>query len=211
MVNPSNPLLPRLTIVVGDTDVTVGVRNGPGVRVSGVVGLGANSPRPGNLRVTLTGDSPWNYTETVVNGAGEFEFLSIPPGNYSVRTIPGSSLEISNIAVADREIRGLVVPAFVELSGKVTIDDGTTLPAFPTALMVEFKRTNGASIATAAGRDGSLRLPVWEGEYGVATGALPPGYGLKSLSYGSIDLLTNPLRLDGTMALSEIRLVLLRK
>lgn len=211
MVAPSHPLLPGLPIKVENNDVSIGVSSGPGVKVNGVVGLGPHSPRPANLRVTLTGDTPWNYMEASVNSAGEFEFPSVTAGNYSVRTIPGQSAEISNLVVANREIPGLLLPALVELSGKVTIDDGTTLPPFPTALMIEAKSSTGAPVATAAGRDGVLRLPMLEGEYRFSTGALPAGYVLKSFLYGSTDLLASPVRLDGTLALSEIRVVLVRK
>jgi hypothetical protein len=48
----------------------------------------------------------------------------------NLQALPGQSAEISNLVVANREIPGLLLPALVELSGKVTIDDGTTLPRF---------------------------------------------------------------------------------
>jgi hypothetical protein len=100
----------------------------------------------------------------------------LPQTITQLQALPGQSAEISNLVVANREIPGLLLPALVELSGKVTIDDGTTLPPFPTALMIEAKSSTGAPVATAAGRDGVLRLPMLEGEYRFSTGALPAGY-----------------------------------
>ncbi len=200
--------LPSLPISVGDSDVAVGLPSGPGVKVSGVVGLGTNSPRPANLHVILTGSGPWAQTEAAINQAGEFEFPSIPAGLYAVRTIPGSPFEISKLTVADRDIRGFAIPALVELSGRATFDDGSPLPVLPTALMLEARPASGASFATAAGHGGTFRIPILEGEYRFAVGALPTGLTVKSLSYGSTDLLSGELKLDGAMALSDIRLVL---
>jgi hypothetical protein len=73
---------------VSNNDITVGVSGGSGVKISGVVGLGPNSPRPANLRVTLTGDLPWNHLEASVNSSGQFEFPSVPPGKYSILANP---------------------------------------------------------------------------------------------------------------------------
>jgi hypothetical protein len=210
-VLPSTSLLPNLPIIVADKDVEIGLPVGPGVKVSGVVGLGPNSPRPANQRVVLTGSSAWAQVEAKVSAGGGFEFASVPPGSYSVRTIPGSSMEVTKLAVADREIGGLVFPALVELAGRVTVDGGGAIPPSNMALMIEANRSNGTSVATAAGSDGSFRFPLSEGEYRIAVGRLPAGVSVKSLSYGPLDLLANSLKLDGTAAPLEIRLTLERK
>jgi 5-hydroxyisourate hydrolase-like protein (transthyretin family) len=207
-VTPGNPQLPNVPLIVGDKDITVGLAAGAGIKVSGVVGLGANSPRPANQRVILTGSTAWSQLETAINTVGQFEFPNVPAGTYSVRTIPGSASEISKLTVADRDIPGLVLPAFVQLSGRVVLDDGSALPASPIALMIEATRSNGTSVATAAGRDGAFRLPLGEGEYRISFGKLPTGLAVKSISYGPSDLLTNPLNLNGTLAPTEIQLTL---
>lgn len=210
-VSSFNAALPNLPIVVTDKDINVGLPAGPGVKVSGLVGLGANSPRPANLRVVLTGSSAWAQLEVPINAAGEFEFPNVPAGTYSLRTVPGSSAEIAKVIAADREIRGLVIPALVELAGQVTLADGSTLPTASTALMIAAERADGTSTATAAGRNGAFRLPLGEGEYRISFGKLPPGLAVKSMSYGPSDLLANPLKLNGASALTEIRLILEKK
>jgi hypothetical protein len=206
-VNPVNALLPNVPIVVSDKDVSVGLPTGPGVKVSGVVGMGPNSPRTPNQRVILTGSTAWSQLEAVVAATGEYEFPSVPPGTYGVRTIPGPTAEISKMTVATSEIRGVIVPALVQISGRVVLEDGGAIPPSPVAVMVEAARPN-ATIATPVGRDGAFTLPLGEGDYRISLGRLPPGVAVKSISYGASDLLANPLKLDGTSAPTEIRLTL---
>jgi hypothetical protein len=47
-----------------------------------------------------------------------------------------------------------------------------------------------------------------EGQYHIALGKLPAGTSVKSISYGSIDLLKDPLLLDGSADPGELRVVL---
>jgi hypothetical protein len=208
MVAPATAALPNVQIVVSDQDVSVGLPAGPGVRVSGTLGLGPRSPRLPNQRVILTGSTAWAQVEAAINASGDFEFPSVPSGTYSIRTLPGSPLEISRLTVADREIRGLAVPASVDLGGRVVLEDGSDVPSSQTALMIEAKRLNGPLLATAARRDGAFELTLSEGEYRISMGKLPPGLSVKSMSYGTTDLLAGPLKLDGASAPAEIRLVL---
>ena len=208
MVTPPTAALPNVQILVSDSDVSVGLPSAPGVRVAGTLGFGPRSPRLPNQRVILTGSSAWAQVEAVINAAGEFEFPSVPAGTYSIRTLPGSPMEISKFTVADREIGGLAVPAFVDVGGRVLLEDGSELPSSQIALMIEAKRLNGPLLATAARRDGAFRLTLNEGEYRVSMGKLPPGLSVKAMTYGTTNLLTGPLKLDGAAELAEIRLVL---
>jgi hypothetical protein len=207
MTSPPNAL-PNLTVVVGDKDVDLGLPAGAGFKVSGSVGLGAHSPRPANLKVVLTGPSAWALIETGVDAGGGFEFPDVPAGTYTVRTVPGTSTPVSTIVVTNRELTGLVLPAFGELTGRVALENGTVLPAFSPALMLEVRRGTGRGLATAVRRDGTFRLPLAEGEYRISLRGIPAGFSLKSLAYGSTDLLQEPLRLDGTAELTGIRLIL---
>jgi hypothetical protein len=210
MLSPANTLLPNATVVVNDKDIVLGLPTGLGVKVSGVVGLGPFSPRPALQRLVLTGSSAWAQVETVVAAGGKFELPGIPAGTYTLRTLPGTSAPLATITVADREITGLVVPAFVELAGRVAMDDGGPMPPASFALMIEARRADGSILSTAVRPDGTFRLPLAEGEYRIAHGKLPPGASTRSLRYGSTDLLNEPLRLNGTAAPSEIRLTLSR-
>src|SRR5690606_21759198 len=52
------------------------------------------------------------------------------------------------------------------------------------------------------GPDGTFSLMGRDGDAFMSIGPLPPGYRLRSLSTGSVDLLASPLRIDATAATS---------
>jgi hypothetical protein len=204
---PANGL-PSLPIVVSDQDIDIGLSAGPGVKVSGVVGLGPHSPRPTGQKVVLIGSSAWAQMETSPATNGAFSISGVPPGIYTLRTIPGSVTPLATIVVADREIAGITVAGFAELTGKAMAKDGRQFPAMPWALMIEAVPQKGASLATVIRADGTFRFPLPEGQYHIALGKLPEGTSVKSISYGSIDLLKYPLLLDGSADPDELRVVL---
>jgi hypothetical protein len=111
----------------------------------------------------------------------------------------------------DREIAGVVIPAFVELAGVVVLQDGQKLPMLSPALMIQAVPVNGTTLSTAVRSDGAFRLPLVEGEYQVSFGTLPEGISVKSIMYGSTDLLSSPLKLDGSRDVQEIRVTMERK
>jgi hypothetical protein len=207
---PNNGL-PILSIVVADKDIEVGVASGPGVRISGVVGLGPRSPRPTGQKVVLSGSSGWAVLEGPIAADGAFTIASVPPGTYTVKTIPGSPASLATVVIADREIAGIAVGAHAELPGRVVFPDGARLPAFSSAPMIEAKPANGAILATAIRTDGTFRFPLSEGEYRITAARLPAGTSLKSISYGSIDLMKDPLKLDGTADIMELTIILEKK
>jgi hypothetical protein len=204
---PNNGL-PNLSVVVSDKDIDVGLPPGPGVKVSGVVGLGSRSPRPAGQKVVLTGASAWAQIEAVIDVGGKFEIATVPPGSYTVRTLPGNSVPLATVVVGDREVAGVRVPAYAELTGQVGFQDGRKLPAFSTALTIEAKPPQGISLATLVRADGTFRFPLAEGEYRISFGKLPAGLSVKSITYGVVDLLTEPLKLDGEFDLREFRITL---
>jgi hypothetical protein len=205
---PNNGLLPNLPVVVSDKDIDVGLPPGPGVKVSGVVGLGSQSPRPAGQKVVLTGASAWAQIEAAIDAGGKFEIATVPPGSYTVRTLPGNSAPSATVVVGDREVAGVRVPAYAELIGHVGFQDGRKLPAFSTALTIEAKPPQGISLATLVRADGTFRFPLAEGEYRISFGKLPTGLSVKSITYGAVDLLIEPLKLDGEFAVREFRITL---
>jgi hypothetical protein len=146
--------------------------------------------------------------EGLIAADGAFAIASVPPGTYTVKTIPGSVASLATVVVADREVVGLAVGAHAELRGRVAFLDGARLPAFSSAPMIEAKPANGAILATAIRTDGTFRFPLSEGEYRITAARLPAGTGVKSISYGPIDLMKDPLRLDGTADIAELTIIL---
>jgi hypothetical protein len=204
MATPNNGL-PNLPIVVTDKDIDLGMPTGPGVKVSGIVGLGPSSPRVANQKVVLTSSSAWAQVEATMDADGNFAMPSVPPGSYSLGTLPGSMNSMATVVVADREVSGIVVPAYVELLGAVVLQNSQKFPTLSPALMIQATSVKGASLATVIRSDGGFRFPLTEGEYRISLGKLPAGMTVTSISYGSMDLLKASLKLDGSEALQEIR------
>jgi hypothetical protein len=206
---PGNTVLPALPIVVAEKDIEVGLPSGTGVKVSGVVGLGPRSLRPADQRVVFTGSSAWAQVDAAVARDGKFE-VSVPAGTYSIRTLPGDLMPHATVIVAGREISGLIVPGFLELTGNVLLQDGQRLPHLSPALMIQATPVKGATRATAVRPDGEFRFPLIEGEYRMSLGKLPAGFVLKSMVYGTADLLNAPLNLDGSAGPGQIRVTIER-
>jgi hypothetical protein len=206
--SPANGL-PNLPLLVADKDIEIGVPTGPGVQVSGVVGLGPRSPRPAGQRVVLSGTTNgWTLLEGPVSANGTFSVAGVPPGTYNVKTVPGPPTTLTTVVVADREIAGVRVGAYAEVPGKAVLPDGRQFPASSSATMIEARPSQGATLATAVRADGAFRFPLSEGEYRISIGKLPAGMAVQSISYGTIDLMKNPLKLDGTTDLSELRITI---
>jgi hypothetical protein len=203
---PANGL-PNLQIVVADQDIDVGTPTGPGVTVSGTVGLGPHSPRLESQKVILQGStSAWAQLESPVNG-GNFAVAKVPPGQYSVLLVPGSLVAIANITVMDRDVTGVRVAQYAEIPGRAEIQD-RSFPAMPAAWMIEAVPEKGLPLATAIRSDGTFRFPLSEGQYRITLGKLPAGVSVKALSYGSVNLLKDSLNLDGSSDVGELHVVL---
>ena len=78
-----------------------------------------------------------------------------------------------------------------EVTARVTVEPGVQFPSSFTLPLTT------ASITIRPQIDGTFRLQLPTGEYRVGTpGRLPPGYSVRSISYGGVDLLVNPLKIS---------------
>src|SRR4029077_14389812 len=68
IVTPTT-VAPSLPIVVNDKDIDLGLPTGPGFKVSGIVGLGPNSPRVAGQKVILGGSSAWAQLPAAIDAA----------------------------------------------------------------------------------------------------------------------------------------------
>jgi hypothetical protein len=114
---------------------------------------------------------------------------------------------LSTITVGDRDIDGLRIPALVSFSGRILMEDssGPLFPQIPVTLTAtrsdggttQLPIPRGSLTVFASGGSGfpfGLRLP--EGEYRITLHNLPPSLVLKSMTYGFVDLMKDPLILD---------------
>jgi hypothetical protein len=142
---------------------------------------------------------------------GSFEFPSIFPGNYvaAVR-VPGGvtgGLPVS-ILVGDSAVKNisLVVPRDRTVTARVVVEGGG--PLFRVPLSLGTSGIGGTVISLVPQSDGTSRISLPEGERSISALQLPPGYALKSLSYGSTDLRQAPLKINMSDTAEELRVTL---
>jgi hypothetical protein len=154
--------------------------------------------------------------QTSVNADGTFEFPKVPPGDYfaTVNGIANLPLPPSTPLVAGTEdISGLQIRVEVRttVTGRATVVDagGNVVPGFPTGVSVWFFKgrfgglygntrpdgTFGSSMTTVR-PDGTFSMSLTEGEHAIGFERLPPGYTVKSITSGSVDLLKNSLNVE---------------
>jgi hypothetical protein len=205
-----------LTVTAGASQtlsITLGVSSPPPwVSVSGrVTGGSATS-------VTMTGGASPEPLTAVVSANGAFTFPTVLPGNYAARTLPAiavagtTPITVGSTNLTNVELR---IPATKEVSGKITLRGNFPMPrlslsltsvgaAIPPApanilngVVVVTPTAGGTTVPTNPGPDGAFKVVLPDGERRVTIvpGSLPPGYILESFTYGSQDLLKDPIRI----------------
>jgi len=95
--------------------------------------------------------------------------------------------------VADKDVTGLriVIPDVVTVTGKVTVEGGGPNPRF----QIAFARTDGnpSAMPVTVTSAATFNAQLHTGQYRITTGGLPRGYSVKSLIYGSAEVLNQPL------------------
>ena len=132
---------------------------------------------------------------TPLRADGSFEFERVPPGTYMLSALPSAGPGTrESIVVGDRDIDGIqiVIPNQIMVPLRVVTDDGSPLP-----------NRDGTAIARSADFSAGTSVPeghgflrLFEGEHQISVAGFPPGYTLKSITYGSADIGLGPLRLD---------------
>jgi len=182
------------------------------------------------LTVTLNGSGLLTNWTSSVKPDGSFEFPKIYPGTYTVRVLPpanaannpnaralnlGAATAVINPAGTDITGLEVAVPHQKEVTGKVTLEGRGAMPRFlisllnpPTVQQANIPNVGATSLNINPQPDGSFRVTVMEGErqVGIAAG-LPTGYTLKSMTYGTTDLLKNPLKVAASDT-AELRVTL---
>ena len=144
----------------------------------------------------MTGPAAAESLAAVLQRDGSFEFEKVLPGSYSAHTLPLTAmsavgaLTVGTVDVTNFEVR---TPQPKEIKGRVVIKGDVPMPrlAFSVA---------GAALPANPQQDGSFTITLPEGErqISILQTSIPPGYALTSLSYGTTDLLKNPLHVAMT-------------
>jgi hypothetical protein len=169
------------------------------VKLSGrVVRSNSGSPATGSGSQVLLTSTTGTALTTNIASDGTFQFPSVRPGKYSAMVRPGMTMQPVTIVIEDKDVAGIeiAVPASKEVAGRVAIEGGGPIPRM--AFYVGATAFGLGSIVMASPQsDGTFRivLPEAENSIELITSSIPTGYSIKALSYGTADLLKEPLRL----------------
>jgi hypothetical protein len=188
---------PLVVAATDNAELLITLRAPTPVSVSGrVVGL----PSKSGILIVLMGTP----LETLLRPDGSFTLNNVTPGNYQLRVISGIIMQqLVPITVGNTNLTDVTITMPQErfVTGRVLVE-GANAP--PPTLAAEARSADGRVIlatkpdaynGTNSGQFFVFRLR--SGEYTISLRAIPAGYQLKSLSYGNVDLLKQPLKVDG--------------
>lgn len=166
-----------------------------GVRVSGrvIVPDGITVEKSGGLRL----GGGWREFTTDIAADGTFAFSNVGPGEHSLRVVSVEEMPPIEFVVADRNIADLEVkiPSLVTVLGTVAFEGRGPR----STLSVSFGGMRPSyEASTETEPDGTFKLRLAEGTYRPDIDRIPSGYYLKALTAGPVNLLTQPLTIDGT-------------
>jgi hypothetical protein len=195
-----------MTVDVGDTDVTLVLGAGPGVRVIGKLTMtGATPGAPlatTPVFLNLGSGSPAYVTESDTDGA--FEFPRVPPGTYFVYSRANPNDRMS-IVVADKDVTGvaLTLPFTMQIPGRLVVENGVA----PREWRLEARLPSGSFLWPQIAADGSFMLRTTGGTYEVVIANPQTDYAIRSMRYGTLDLTKAPLTVKVGDTIEEIRIV----
>jgi TonB family protein len=164
-----------------------------GVALRGRVIRAPGVPAPSQRVSITTGGNPALSGETFTKADGSFEFLNVPPGSYTLQIsvpVPTQQIVVGNVDVNGIEFTAVPMK---NVSGRVLVEGLGTVPRLAFTVV----HPNGRVTLVAAQQpDGTMRLFLPEGEHRVLLDV--PGYTVKSLTYRSIDLLKDPIKIAST-------------
>ncbi len=181
--------------------ITLGVASSvPWYNVNGrVTGL----TNPLGVRLVLTGAALGSPIEAPLGADGSFIFSKLLPGSYTARVSLSGLREVgSSFSVTNKDVTGVTIsiPQRYVIAGQVIVDGAPNGFVSP-LVSLEAKDASGAPaspIATSGSTPGKpFLLELNPGTYSISVKSVPPGYQLKSLIYGTTDLLKEPLKVDG--------------
>jgi hypothetical protein len=166
----------------------------------GTVTLAGSSAIITDVNGTLSVLSSSGSYDTPLNPDGSFTFLKVIPGSYQARfSGPGINASAA-VVVVDKDIAGIEISVPKDTPGRVVVEGGGPAPRMnlPLTMLAAAGAAPPAATTTLAITpqiDGGFRvaLPIGDRHIGSPAG-LPAGYSVKSIMYGSADLLKDPLK-----------------
>jgi hypothetical protein len=155
------------------------------------------------IRISLISSGAGESQTTLVDSDGTFEISQVKPGVYTAIAFASTSvsqpvaLTVGAADIADLQIR---LPDAKSIRGRVVVQGdvpaNVPIPRIAFALApVAGIPNSGANVPASPQPDGSFTIGLPEGERRIAVvaGTVPPGYKVSSFTYGTADLLKDPL------------------
>jgi TonB family protein len=173
------------------------------VTVSGRLVQPNGAPATGVPSINLIGRQP-GITTSSVRSDGSFEFSRVRPGNYQLLLVGVPFAERIPVVVGDEDVTGIEVPVVgtVNLTGTVNVEENGPRPRL-TIVFSPVKGNRNIPGATPQ-TNGTFQVTLPEGEYRVGWTGLPAGYELKSITAGSVDLLSTTLKASSSSPVPSI-------
>jgi len=175
-----------------------------GVTVSGRLVQPNGAPATGVPTIGLIGGPPGATQTSFVRSDGSFEFSRVRPGNYQLLLAGVPFAERFPVVVGDKNITGIEVPVVpaVSVTGTVNVEGDGPRPRL-TIVFSPFKGNGNTSTAVLQ-TSGAFRVTLPEGQYRIGWTGLPSGYELKSITAGSVDLLSTILNASSSSPVPSI-------
>jgi TonB family protein len=187
--------------------VLLSVDGNPWVKVSGrVTNLGSNRT------LVLTGPNV-DQIQLQVNPDGTFEIGQALPGTYQVRlnsaTLPSLPTRPISLIIPNQDATNLILalPLMKEVQGVVANTSGAAVQGRLSVSYSEISATGSSSgsMSVATQPDGKFTIQMPEGDRRISVTA--PGSTVKSLTYGTTDLMRENMKV-ATTDTAELRVVL---
>jgi hypothetical protein len=129
---------------------------------------------------------------TALDSKGQFEFRAVPPGNYWVSVDPYLTIVPRHVVVGVKDTGpvSFAIPATRQIRGRVIVEGGGPLPrAGLRAVPVTAPSAGAATVES----DGTFVATLPYGEFQVEMTNIAAPYRVKSMQYGSLDLMHQKL------------------
>jgi len=174
------------------------------VKVSGRIS-GLSRGQIQGKRLTLSSGPFLDPQDTALNADGSFEYPRVLPGVYTARLTPAIPVPDTTIIVPNgKDLSGvdITLPALRELTGRLVVEGLSQIAPRLTFILSDSSgpasRLGNLSSAGVAQSDGTFKVILPESEHKVSLSV--PGFSVRSLTYGSTDLLRDPLKISSAVS-----------
>jgi len=152
------------------------------------------------VRVVLQGGNLGTGVESPVAPDGSFGFSDIPRGNYSARLSLSGPVISTSVNVRNSDVNVTInYPRRFSVAAQVLVEGDTVDSPYIPPIALEARSATGAVVGSSgtSTSPSPMVLTISDGDHRISVRSLPAGYVLKSMRYGTVDLLQAPLRVDG--------------